>query len=259
MVSKFLFVLSLTTVLLAGWAASAAEPIPLPLGLYNEPGDPGYATGETDGGGGFVDFVVELESGKDYFFAGAHDGIGHEMQLRGPGGQILKRRSVYEDGWFGFEYRAASTATHFLRFVQGGDDEPDGSGDGVGAFAGPDCRNATTTLCTLQVGKSRRGRWDFATAGDPGWEDDVESEWDLYKVRLVAGRTYTATLGTTWGTNLRVVFLDSARRELAAGSAVQTSGERRTVRATFRPRRTGDYWVRAEGGFFDLYYDLLVR
>lgn len=139
--------------LLAGSAASAQQAVPLTLGLGND--GRGFALGYTREEGEFIDFLVKLERGKDYFFGGVSDERAHVAEVLDPAGRVLKSFRPIDDGLSGVEFRAPATATYSLRArqVDGGEDYP----APFGAYAGPDCRGGTTTRCTLTIGQARPG------------------------------------------------------------------------------------------------------
>jgi hypothetical protein len=219
------------------------------------PGPDASASGMIEKAGGSVTFAVPLVRGLDYFFAGADEAEVTVLQLVDPGGRVLRQTLPHGDGRFGFEYRAASTATYFLRFSpgagsgQGGDPE---GGEEVTAYAGTDCQGATTTTCTTRPGRVTAGRWDFVTTPD-------RTEDDFYRVRLIGGRAYSFTLRQDFARKLEVAVHDRQRRTLARSTTLrQGRDEEKFVRAYFRPRVTGDYWVRARGEFDFTTYEVLV-
>jgi hypothetical protein len=191
--------------------------------------------------------ALTLTRGVDYAVSARTEGTGGDrLQVLDPAGRVLREVAVDRSVREGFEFRPGVTATYFFRTLDGpGAPAPNPGNIGVTR----DCRGGVSTLCTLQVGVAAASTFDFL------------DEFDFHRVRLVAGRRYTAALAREGaGAGLLVAFVDGRRRTLrSSGAAGAGPDGRALVQVSFTPRRTGDYWVKAVGGARTGAYEVLVR
>jgi hypothetical protein len=249
-VNRLLSAATLTAALfspaLAHEAAAQAQNIP--------PG--GFVTGYVDGVGTSTEFTVNMEAGKDYWVGTSAEWWNLKTELLDPGGRVLRTWGPLDYGWGGTEFRPTATATYRLRTTQTGPLNLQEPAYVVGKY-GPDCRGGTATRCTLTLGQAKVGRWDFRTDTE-GDEEFGVSEWDYYRVRLTAGRTYTVTLASAFNSPMRVSVHNASNRELTAAGAILYP-DVNSVSIRFRPSTTGDYWIRAAGSYAEQNYSVTVR
>jgi hypothetical protein len=191
-------------------------------------------------------YKVGLVRGRDYavrFIAWAGPGLDSSATVRDP-----RRRPVGAtrgDGQAdaGFEVRAGATGTHFvdIRDLRRPGSQPPSGTYGIAVM--PDCRDAASTRCRLEIGRPYDGLC--------AWPGDR----DRFAVALDGSRSYTFAAATGEDFGIFLQLLDrrgTVLRELFAGGEAVIAG--------FRPPASGTYYLRvnANGDDFGLSYRIVA-
>jgi hypothetical protein len=199
-------------------------------GLFERPGD--------------VDWhKVRLVRGRDYavrFNASFGPGLDSSATLRDPRRRPI--RTIRGDGQAdaGFEVRAAATGNHFvdLRDLRQPGSEPPAETYSIAVT--PDCRDAASTTCRLEIGRPYDGLC--------AWHGDH----DRFALTLDGSRSYAFTATTAEGFGISLEVLDqrgTVLRRLFAGNEAVIAG--------FRPPASGRYYLRVNANSDD--YGLRYR
>jgi hypothetical protein len=177
---------------------------------------------------GDVDWYrVRLVRGRDYGVRIADESSPAQLTLRDPRGRAIRTVPAGAITDQGFEHRATVTGDHFVevRFRPG---ETSDQPVSYAVKVGTDCRDAATTRCVLQLGRSYNGRtlWGY--------------DLDRFRVRLDRSRRYTFSMTTPFEFGgVRIDVVDGRGRVVAQAFADGTAAVR-----GFRPATTGTYYLR---------------
>ncbi len=216
-------------------APALAQEVATPIAVS----DTATYRGTLDGGTDEDRLSVRLEAGRDYAVAMA-DYADARIEVIDPSRRVVASFLTYDDQQMGAEVRAAVTGTYTVRITAA---EP----SSYAIRVENDCPRTTATRCTFRVGQTARGR---------SWSSSDDA--DASRVRLEAGRTYSATVTGHPLLEKAAHWLDLRGRTLA--SCVGFSGSAScTVR--LRPTRSGTYILRAANGDDEAgaKYDLALR
>jgi hypothetical protein len=179
-------------------------------------------------------YRVNLTKGQDYavrVLAGVNEVTG-EVDIRGPGREVLKSASINSLGDNGFEFRAPYTGAFFVEVI--GHWNPDYHGpQNYGIAVVRDCRGDAKTRCTLVAGKT----YNVGSA----WFGD----YDAYAQLLDPAKryTFTGTVAVDGYCYLDMKLLDSKGTVLASSSSAYYGDDPALIK-DFKPASSGKYYLR---------------
>jgi hypothetical protein len=176
-------------------------------------------------------YRVQLRKGQDYTvrFIATDYSAPATATLRDPRQRPVGSTSYNVYGDLGFEHRATATGVYFLDVT--GQHDPDYPGEArpYAVAVTFDCRDASTTKCTLEPGRPRDGNSTYV------------GDYDRFAANLEASRRYdfTVTAGDEHGYCFARV-LDARGAVVAEAPA---NYDQTTAIRGFRPARTGKHYL----------------
>ena len=172
-------------------------------------------------------YRVALKAGRNYGIEISSSYSCSRVNVRDPAGKVLASTTFgHDEGSGGFEFRPATTGTHFLEFL---DETTPATCDGdEGRFPGPyrgyiamEVRGDTTTRATIAPGQTVAGLLNHF--GDR----------DYFRATLDAGKTYTASVASSSHASF-AVFDPQQGKGIAWGGSEPSR---------FKVPRTGTYYL----------------
>ena len=194
-------------------------------------------------------YKVQLKKGQDYVVLLNAHGVSAPaaVTLRDPAGQAQGSIGYDYYATVGFEYRASKAGTFFVDVKGSVDPDEPGTPRHYHVGVSFDCRDATTTKCVLEPGKTKEGT--------SVWVGD----WDRFAVTLDAARRYDfVTTGAEEEDDCSEQLFDKGGKLLAEVKLVQPAKI-----LNYKPKYSGKHYLRVNCEFAedsgDAYKVLVTR